>query len=136
MVDTRLSGEASVAAGEVLGRSSGTVSVFAGETTVPVRGDGVGGRNHEAALAVATLISGRPDTYFLAAGTDGIDGGCDAAGAFAAGITLHRARALGLDAGDYLERNDSGTFFAALGDQIVTGPTGTNVGDLWIVLRS
>lgn len=136
VVDTRLSGEASIAGGEVLGRSSGTISVFAGETTVTVRGNGIGGRNHEAALAVATLIGGRPDTFFLAAGTDGLDGGCDAAGAVADGTTLHRARALGLDAGDFLERNDSGSFFAELGDQIVTGPTGTNVGDLWIVLRS
>ena len=136
VVDTRLSGEAADAGGEVLARSPGSVSVFAGETTVTVHGDGIGGRNHEAALTVATLISGRSDTFFLAAGTDGIDGGCDAAGAFVDGTTLHRARALGLDAADSLERNDSGTFFAALSDQIVTGPTGTNVGDLWMVLRS
>jgi glycerate 2-kinase len=136
VVDTQLSGEASDAGGEVLARSSAGMSVFAGETTVTVRGSGIGGRNHEAALAVATLISGRPDTFFLAAGTDGIDGGCSAAGAVVDGTTLLRARALGLDAADSLERNDSGPFFAALGDQIVTGPTGTNVGDLWIVLRS
>lgn len=135
VVDTRLSGEAAEMGGEVLVRSPASVSVFAGETTVTVRGDGVG-RNHEAALAVATLINGRSDTYFLAVGTDGIDGGCAAAGAYADGTTLRRASALGMDAADSLERNDSGPFFAALGDQIVTGPTGTNVGDLWIVLRS
>lgn len=136
VVDTRLEGEASVVAGEVLARSPASMSVFAGETTVTVQGDGVGGRNHEAALAAATLISGRPDTFFLAAGTDGIDGGCDAAGAFVDATTVHRARALGLDAAEMLDRNDSGSFFAGLGDQLVTGPTGTNVGDLWLVLRS
>jgi hydroxypyruvate reductase len=136
VVDTRLGGEASEVAGEVLARSPASMSIFAGETTVTVRGNGIGGRNHEAALAVATLLSGRSDMFFLAAGTDGIDGGCDAAGAFVDATTQHRARALGLDAGEMLERNDSGTFFAELGDQLVTGPTGTNVGDLWMVLRA
>jgi hydroxypyruvate reductase len=136
VVDTRLEGEASVVAGEALERSSASVSVFAGETTVTLHGNGVGGRNQEAALAAATLISGRPDVYFLAAGTDGIDGTSAAAGAFVDGTTLHRARARGLDAATALEDNDSGSFFAQLGDQLVTGPTGTNVGDLWLVLRN
>ena len=135
MVDTRLTGEASEAAGEVLERRRGTLSVFAGETTVHVRGDGCGGRNQEAALVAATLIEGRPDLFFLAAGTDGVDGMSDAAGAVVDGTTLHRARARGLDASAALDRNDSGTFFSELGDQIVTGPTGTNVGDLWLVLQ-
>jgi glycerate-2-kinase len=72
----------------------------------------------------------------LAAGTDGIDGTAAAAGAIVDGTTLARARALGLDAATFLERNDSGTFFAELGDHIVTGPTGTNVGDVWLVLQA
>jgi glycerate-2-kinase len=71
----------------------------------------------------------------MAAGTDGIDGMTDAAGAVVDGGTVARADALGLDPGRALERNDSGGFFATLGERIVTGPTGTNVGDLWLVLR-
>lgn len=136
VADTRLTGDSAAAVGEVLQRSRGSVSVFAGETTVDVAGDGVGGRNHEAALLAATLIEGRPDMFFLAAGTDGIDGTAEAAGAIVDGTTIARARALGLDAATSLERNDSGTFFAELGDHIVTGPTGTNVGDVWLVLRA
>lgn len=136
VVDTRLTGEASQAAAEALARSRGSISVFAGETTVTVVGDGVGGRNHEAALAAATLLEGHRDVFFLAAGTDGIDGMTDAAGAFADGTTVARARALGLSAAEFLDRNDAGTFFAEMGDQITTGPTGTNVGDIWLVLRA
>jgi len=136
VVDTRLSGEASQAAGRVLDRSRVGISVFAGETTVTVVGDGVGGRNHEAALAAATLIEGHPGVFFLAAGTDGIDGMTDAAGAFADGTTVHRSRDLGLIASEALGRNDAGSFFAELGDQVTTGPTGTNVGDIWLVLRT
>ncbi len=136
VMDTRIAGEASVTAGEVLSRSTGSVSVFAGETTVNVTGDGMGGRNHEAALAAAVIIDGDPHVFFLAAGTDGLDGMAEAAGAFADGTTVTRARARGLNADDSLERNDSGTFFAATGDRLVTGPTGTNVGDIWLVLRT
>lgn len=136
VVDTRLVGEVSAAAGEALDRSTGSISVFAGETTVDVLGTGVGGRNHEAALVAAMILEGRPGRYFLAAGTDGIDGTTDAAGAIADGTTLHRGRALGLDPGAMLDANDSGSFFESLNDQIVTGPTGTNVADLWIVMHA
>ncbi|MDJ0923697.1 MAG: DUF4147 domain-containing protein [Acidimicrobiia bacterium] len=136
VVDSRLVGDVAAAAGEVLQRAIGSVSVFAGETTVNVVGRGIGGRNHEAALVAATLIENRPDTFFLAAGTDGIDGTTTAAGAIVDGTTLARARALGLNPVRMLDDNDSGSLFAALGDQIVIGPTGTNVGDLWIVLRT
>jgi hydroxypyruvate reductase len=135
VVDTRMTGDAAAMAGEVLDRCGSGVSVFAGETTVEVSGDGVGGRNQEAALVAATLIDGARDTWFMAAGTDGIDGMTDAAGAVVDGGTVARADALGLDPGRALERNDSGGFFATLGERIVTGPTGTNVGDLWLVLR-
>ena len=101
-----------------------------------VTGNGIGGRNHEAALVAATLLEGRADLFFLAAGTDGIDGTADAAGAIVDGTTMHRARAHGLSAPAALANNDSGTFFAELGDQVITGPTGTNVGDLWIVFHA
>lgn len=136
VVDSRLDGDAAEAAGEALQRSSAGISVFAGETTVNVVGDGSGGRNQEAALVAATLIDGLSDVFFFAAGTDGIDGTTQAAGAIVDGTTVLRARAVGLDTSDVLERNDSGALFAAIGDQVVTGPTGTNVGDIWLVLRS
>lgn len=136
VVDTRLDGDAAAAAGEVIQRSSFGISVFAGETTVNVSGDGHGGRNQEAALVGATLIDGLPDVVFLAAGTDGIDGITPAAGAIVDGSSVARAEDAGMDVADVLARNDSGTLFATIGDQIVTGPTGTNVGDIWLVLRS
>ncbi len=134
VIDTRLVGEAYLAASEALDRRRGSVSVYSGETTVTVTGSGVGGRNQEAALVGATLLEGRPDLFFLAAGTDGIDGSTDAAGAVVDGTTVQRARERGISAPAALANNDSGTFFAELGDQVITGPTGTNVGDLWIVL--
>ena len=130
-----MTGDAALTAGEVLRRARLGVSVFAGETTVDVTGDGIGGRNHEAALVAATLIDGRSDVWFLAAGTDGIDAMTGAAGTIVDGDTITRSLAAGLDAGLALERNDSGRFFSSLGEQIVTGPSGTNVGDLWLVLR-
>lgn len=136
VVDTRLAGDAAAAAGEALQRSCPGISVYAGETTVHVVGDGVGGRNQEAALVAATLIDGHPDVAFLASGTDGIDGVTRAAGAIVDGTTVGRSRAAGFDVSDVLARNDSGTLFAAIGDQVVTGPTGTNVGDIWLVLRA
>ena len=136
VVTTRLTGEAAEVAGEILHRAGPGLSVAAGETTVTVIGDGIGGRNHEAALTAATIIDGREGVWFLAAGTDGVDGTADAAGAIVDGGTVARSRAVGLDAGLALDRNDSGSFFRELGERIVTGPTGTNVGDIWLVLRS
>ncbi len=113
---------------------SGEVLVFAGETTVTVTGSGSGGRNQEAALAAAIEIDGRPIT-FLAGGTDGVDGPTDAAGGIVDGGTIGRGRALGLDAVTSLRDNDANTHLAATGDLVVTGPTGTNVADLWFVLN-
>jgi glycerate 2-kinase len=136
VVDTRFAGDAAEAAGEALQRSVLGVSIFAGETTVDVSGDGIGGRNQEAALVMATLIEGRSDVYFLAAGTDGIDGTTRAAGAFVDGGTVRRCRDAEIDVNNVLDRNDSGTLFSAIGDDVVTGPTGTNVGDIWLMLRS
>ena len=108
--------------------------VWGGETTVTVKGHGLGGRNQELALAAAIAIEGLPDTLIAAFGTDGTDGPTDAAGAIATGETLARARKLKLDAQAYLADNDAYHFFEPLGDLIVTGPTGTNVNDLLFIL--
>ena len=105
-----------------------------GETTVTIKGKGKGGRNQEFSLAVAESIRGVEGIYFLCAGTDGTDGPTDAAGAFADASTLDRGQAMGMDARDYLERNDSYNYFAALGDLLITGPTKTNVMDLRVCL--
>ena len=105
-----------------------------GETTVTVRGNGLGGRNQEFALAAAFDIAGWKDVAILSAGTDGTDGPTDAAGAIADGTTLARAKKAGLEAARFLENNDSYRFFAALGDLLHTGPTNTNVMDLRILL--
>ncbi|MGD0500320.1 MAG: glycerate kinase [Bryobacteraceae bacterium] len=104
--------------------------VTGGETTVTIRGAGLGGRNQEFALAAALDIAGLPNAVILSAGTDGIDGPTDAAGAFADGDTLRRNP----DARRYLDDNDSYHYFEALGDLLITGPTGTNVMDIRIVL--
>lgn len=106
----------------------------AGETTVTVRGRGRGGRSQEMALAAAMTIEGEETLSFLAAGTDGTDGPTDAAGAFADGSTVRRAREQGLDPAAFLRDNDSYHFFRTLGDLLITGPTGTNVMDLYIGL--
>jgi hydroxypyruvate reductase len=105
-----------------------------GETTVTVRGAGKGGRNQEFALAAAIDLAGIPGVAALSAGTDGTDGPTDAAGAIATGTTVARAQATGMQPEDYLMRNDSYPFFDVLGDLIRTGPTGTNVMDLQILL--
>src|SRR5690606_14741095 len=105
-----------------------------GESTVVVRGEGRGGRNQEVALGAALALDGLEGALVLALATDGVDGPTDAAGALATGATLARARALGLDAERALERNDAYPFFQALGDLVMTGPTGTNVMDLMVVL--
>jgi glycerate 2-kinase len=104
-----------------------------GETTVRVRGSGRGGRNQEFALTLAEAIAGT-EIVVLSAGTDGIDGPTDAAGAFVDGTTLARARDRGLSPEAALAANDSYTFFAALGDLLRCGPTGTNVMDIKIAL--
>ena len=108
--------------------------VVGGETTVTVRGDGVGGRNQECTLAAAQEIAGVPRVQFASFGTDGGDGPTDAAGAVATGTTIQRAEQRGFSAESALGRNDSYNFFSALDDLLVTGPTGTNVGDVCILL--
>lgn len=104
--------------------------VAGGETTVTLRGDGLGGRNQELALAALAELAGLEDVLLVALATDGEDGPTDAAGAVVSGESLQRARALGLDPDDFLRRNDSYRFFAALGDTLRPGPSGTNVNDL------
>ncbi len=108
--------------------------ISGGETTVTIRGQGLGGRNQEFALAAALDIAGMRDVLVLSGGTDGTDGPTDAAGALATGATIGRAEELGLDARAYLARNDSYRFFDALGDLIKTGPTNTNVMDVRLLL--
>lgn len=104
--------------------------VSAGETTLQVKGNGLGGRNQEFALVAALALAGEGNAALLAAGTDGTDGPTDAAGAFADGALHERARAAGLDPAEMLARNDSYRLFKATGDLVHTGPTGTNVMDL------
>jgi hydroxypyruvate reductase len=108
--------------------------ISGGETTVTLRGEGLGGRNQEFALACALALDGTPGAAALSGGTDGTDGPTDAAGAIADGRTVERARKLGLDAAAFLARNDSYHFFDPLGDLIRTGPTGTNVMDIRLLL--
>lgn len=105
-----------------------------GETTVTVRGGGLGGRNQELVLSAAGMIDGLPGVAVVSFGTDGTDGPTNAAGAVADGGSCGRARRLGLNWRDYLENNDSYHFFEALGDLIVTGPTNTNVNDISFIL--
>ena len=108
--------------------------VAGGETTVTIRGNGLGGRNQEMALSAALEIAGLEDVMIIPLATDGTDGPTDAAGAIADGSTLRRASLLLQDTGpsatQYLANNDSYHFFQQLGDLLITGPTNTNVNDL------
>ncbi|HXV36195.1 MAG TPA: DUF4147 domain-containing protein [Myxococcota bacterium] len=118
------------ALGAALNDSRPVCVVAGGETSVVVRGRGRGGRNQELALAAALEFAGNPRLALLAAGTDGIDGPTDAAGAFADGGSVSRGEQLGLDAHTALIDNDSHGFFSREGGVLRTGPTGTNVMDL------
>ncbi|MFA5852211.1 MAG: glycerate kinase [Spirochaetales bacterium] len=109
-----------------------------GETTVTLRGKGLGGRNQEMALAVMAALDpsrlGQGEMLFLSAGTDGNDGPTDAAGAFASAALLEKAVKKGLDPRDYLADNDSYHFFSEVDGLLKTGSTGTNVCDMQILL--
>jgi len=107
--------------------------VMGGETTVTLRGNGMGGRNLELALAAVPILSGRERVALITLATDGEDGPTDAAGALVTGETMQKARRLQLDPADFLARHDSYTFFAQIGGLLKTGPTGTNVNDLVII---
>ncbi len=104
--------------------------VAGGETTVTIRGNGLGGRNQEMALSAALEIAGLEEVMIIPLASDGTDGPTDAAGAIADGSTLRRAQQAGLSAIQYLADNDSYHFFQQLGDLLITGPTNTNVNDL------
>ena len=109
--------------------------IAGGETTVDVRGSGVGGRNQELALAAALQLDGVHDVVLLSGGTDGIDGPTDAAGAIVDGASCARMRDAAMDPVRLLENNDSHTALRAAGDLLVTGATGTNVMDVQVLLH-
>jgi glycerate-2-kinase len=148
ILDAPSSGEARVA-GERFARAAARLAragaspvcvLASGETTVRVRGEGRGGRNQEFALGMAPALAeafraGEVAVIAASAGTDGIDGPTDAAGALVDPQTLDRAALAGLDPAGTFARNDTYSFFERLGDLIVWGPTGTNVGDLHVLLK-
>jgi glycerate-2-kinase len=150
IVTASLQGEARQAARFLAGQARATQAALTpggalcllsgGETTVHVCGTGTGGRNQELALAFALEIDGCEGIQFLSAGTDGVDGPTDAAGALVDGATVRAGREAGLDAGAFLENNDAHAFFSALdaraggGCLVKTGPTATNVMDVQVIL--
>ena len=109
--------------------------VFAGETTVTVRGDGKGGRCQEMALRAATEVADEPGLAFLAAGTDGNDGPTDASGGLVEPGTVDAAGVQNVSARAALQKNDSYRFLKASHGLIITGPTGSNVNDLCLVVH-
>ena len=107
--------------------------IAGGETTVTLTGSGRGGRNQELALGAVEDLAGLDGVFLVALATDGGDGPTDAAGAVATGQTAARAARLGLQPRQYLSNNDAYPFFEALGDLLKTGPTRTNVNDLYML---
>jgi hydroxypyruvate reductase len=134
--EAREAGPALIARAKAAARDRPFCLIASGETTVRVTGRGRGGRNQEIALSAvrALAVLGRP-AALASAGTDGIDGPTDAAGAVADASTLDRSERRGLGGPEWcLEDNDSYVFFETLDDLIRTGPTGTNVGDIQVVV--
>lgn len=144
IISSEISGEARTVGKELAGRalklkSPGSAGLPAciiagGETTVTVKGRGLGGRNMELALSFAMETAGVEGITLLSAGTDGTDGPTDAAGAIVDGTTVVRAKATGIVPSDYLNNNDSYHFFEKSGGLFITGPTGTNVMDIQVVV--
>jgi len=145
ILSSTIEGEARAAAKELAGvarevRESGNpiappaCILCGGETTVTIRGQGKGGRNQEFALSAACTIENLDDVVILAGGTDGNDGPTDAAGAIVDGRTLARAAELKLAPQDHLKHNDAYHFFQPLHDLLMTGPTGTNVMDVYMAI--
>lgn len=134
--DRPLIGDVATAAARVLEAGPG-VHLFGGETTVVLKGDGMGGRNQELALRVAlgAQAAGWHQWVFLSGGTDGRDGPVDAAGGIVDQGSLGRMRDAGIDAQEYLARNDSYPALKGAGDLLMTGGTGTNVADLQVLIR-
>ena len=138
VADEPLVGDVQDAARRVLQTAGPGITLFGGETTVVLRGDGLGGRNQELALRVALLVeqAGWDDDWvFLSGGTDGRDGPTDAAGGLVDGTTLDRIRGAGIDPESALANNDSYHALQAAGDLLITGATGTNVADLQVLIR-
>jgi hydroxypyruvate reductase len=140
VVSTTLVGEARAVGASLaaagLGLGEPGMLIFAGETTVTVRGPGTGGRNQEAALAAGMALDGNGSVVVAAFGTDGVDGPTPYAGGIADGSLVERGRGVGRDPGEALVANDSSSFLEATGDLLITGPTGTNVGDVLVAYRS
>jgi glycerate 2-kinase len=145
LVSTPITGEAQVAAKQLtalakaIPEGHGTLKrpccvVAGGETTVTVTGRGKGGRAQEFAASAALDIAGLPDTWVVALGTDGTDGPTDAAGALVSGETVPLAKTLGIDLRSALNRHNTYPALKALRAHIHTGPTGTNVNDLYLLL--
>ncbi len=138
ILTTTLEGEAREVGRDLAGKLKEMVETGAksacliagGETTVTIRGEGKGGRNQELALSAALILQGVKDCLFISLATDGEDGPTDAAGAFVDGNTIARGEELGLDARDFLVRNDAYSYLEKTGSLIKIGPTGTNVNDL------
>lgn len=133
-----LIGDVSQAA-EIVMNSTKGITLFGGETTVQIKGTGLGGRNQELALRVALLAEKRGwqgDWVFLSGGTDGRDGPCDAAGGMVDHTTLARMRGAGVSPEDLLANNDSYHALQASHDLLMTGATGTNVADLQVLIRA
>ncbi len=145
VLTTRMEGEAREVGAFVAGLGAGVLHealpfappaalLLGGETTVHLHGDGLGGRNQELALAAAIALDGHPGVLVTSFGTDGTDGPTDAAGGIVSGDTVQRGRELGLEASEFLERNDAYRYLEATSALLRTGPTGTNVNDVVLIL--
>jgi glycerate 2-kinase len=121
-----------LASGNPVPKPAGIIA--GGETTVTVTGKGLGGRNQELALSAVLMLKNADAVVMASMSTDGVDGPTDAAGAIVDGNTFERAAKLQLNPKDYLAENDSYRFFSKLGDLIFTGPTGTNVNDISLII--
>jgi len=142
LLTTSLQGEARIAGRELaqrlrvatMGKKGPFCLIAGGETTVTLRGKGRGGRNQELALCALPELDGLENVMLISIATDGEDGPTDAAGAVVTGESLERARRLGLDVAGALAENNSYPVFEALGDLIKSGPTGTNVNDIVLMM--
>lgn len=114
---------------------SGTALIYCGETTVTLRGNGKGGRNQEMALTASILLKGRENIVFASAGSDGTDGPTDAAGGIADGYTYNKMLESGLNPEKELKNNNSYFALKSADALLVTGPTGTNVNDITILIK-
>lgn len=142
IVTTSLTGEAS-ATGRKIARDAinfasapheKSVFIYGGETTVTIKGNGKGGRNQEIALSAAIELKNNKDILIFSLGSDGTDGPTDAAGGMADGHSYEKMRSAGISPEEYLEDNNSYNALKEIGDLIVTGPTGTNVNDITVVI--